>query len=261
VSSGKPIVYTSGRYPNEYEKTTVAVMIAQKDDKSGALMYDLRIDPDEFKDLSAAELAKRWSARGEDVPYFPVKTLGYNKCPAIAPAVVLEEGDGWAKLQLHKELIQNHLEKLRVAEGFGDRLLKALDIMWPKRQTGLVDDPQKVDSQLYDGFIPDDDKTKMSAIRAANPEELSDNNFKFKDGRLNLLLPLYKARNYPKALSESETKSWEIFRQRKLLDSGRADNYFSRLDELSKTPGLAGEKQYLLEELNLYAQSVLPQNG
>ncbi len=256
VSSGKPIVYTSGRYPSEFEKTTAAVMVAQKDDKSGALVYDLRIDPDEFKDLSAAELAKRWAARGEDVPYFPVKSLSYNKCPAVAPIDVLEAGDGWAKLQLHKEIVQDHLKKLQAADGFGQKLLQALDIMWPKRQADLVDDPQKVDSQLYDGFVPDTDRTKMSAVRASKPEDLAD--FSFKDGRLRLLLPLYKARNFPKQMNEEEQAAWENFRIQKLVDSGSADNFFSRLEELAKTPGLDGQKKYLLEELNLYAQSVLP---
>lgn len=255
VSSGKPIVYTSGRYPSEFEKTTVAVMVAQKDDKSGALMYDLRIDPDEFKGLTAAELAKRWAARGEDVPYFPVKTLGYNKCPAVAPLEVLEAGDGWAKLQLHKEVVQQHLKKLQAASGFGDKLLQALDIMWPKRQAGLVDDPQKVDGQLYDGFVSDDDKTKMSAARAAAGGL---NGLEFKDDRLNLLLPLYKARNYPKLLNDGEQAVWEGFRRQRLIDSGQAHTFFKRLEELAKTPGLNGQKKYLLEELNLYAQSVLP---
>lgn len=259
VSSGQPIVYTSGRYPSDFNKTTVAVMAAQKDDKSGALMYDLRIDPDEFKDLSAAELAKRWAARGEDVPYFPVKTLSYNKCPAVAPVGVLEEGDGWVKLQLHKEIVQEHLRKLRVAEGFGPKLLEALEIMWPKRQARLVEDPLKVDGQLYDGFVPDDDKTKMSVVRAANPEELSGLDLEFRDARLKLLLPLYKARNFPKLLNEDELKDWDDYRRRKLLDSGAADNFFKRLEELAKTPGMSGEQEYLLEELNLYAQSVIPE--
>ncbi|HVS78793.1 MAG TPA: exodeoxyribonuclease I [Candidatus Saccharimonadales bacterium] len=254
IAKGDPVVYTSGRYPSEFEKTTVAVMIAEKSDKSGALMYDLRIDPDEFKDLPATELAKRWAARGPDAPYFPVKTLGYNRCPAIAPLSVLDDKSA-ERLQLHKELVANHLEKLQAAKGFGDKLLEALEIMWPKRQAGLMADAQKVDAQLYDGFIPDEDKTKMSVVRAAKPGELSDLNFK--DERLNLLLPLYKARNYPKTLSEAEQKQWDAFRRRKLAGSGQADNFFKRLEELAKTPGMDGQKQYLLEELNLYAQSIV----
>jgi exodeoxyribonuclease-1 len=256
VGAGKPIVYTSGRYPSEFNKTTVAVSAIEKPDKSGALMYDLRIDPDEFKNLNAAELAKKWAARGDDAPYFPVKVLSYNRCPAVAPLTVLEKDDGYKKLGLHKEVIKDHYGKLRTATGFGEKLLEALEVMWPKRTTELVADPQKVDNQLYDGFIKDEDKTKMSALRSSNPKEISD--FSFKDERLNLMLPLYKARNYPSTLDQQELTDWEQFRQTKLIASGQAKNFFKRLEELAKTPGLDGEKQYLIEELNLYAQSVLP---
>jgi exodeoxyribonuclease-1 len=220
----------------------------------------LRIDPDEFKDLSAAELAKRWAARGEDVPYFPVKTVGYNKCPAIAPIEVLEAENGYGKIKLHKKTVQVNLQKLQAAGGFGPKLLQALDIMWPKRQPELVANPQKVDGQLYDGFIPDDDRTKMSVVRAAKPEEISTLDLNFKDNRLKLLLPLYKARNYPKLLNDQERSEWQNFRRQKLIDSGLADSFFGRLEELAKTPGLDGEKQYLLEELNLYGQSVIPED-
>jgi exodeoxyribonuclease I len=257
VSSRQPLVYTSGRYSSEFEKTTVAVMVAEKSDKSGALMYDLRIDPDEFKDFSAVELAERWKARGEDVPYFPVKELKYNKCPAIAPLSVMDEAS-YQRLKLHPELVKNHLNKLNDAGGFGDRLLEALDIMWPKRQPELVADSQKVDSQLYDGFVPDGDKDKLSVVRAAKPAELSSLDINFKDNRLKLLLPLYKARNFPKFLDDAEQKAWDDFRRQKLLDSGQVQTFFKRLDDIARTPGITAEQKYLLEELNLYAQSVVP---
>jgi exodeoxyribonuclease-1 len=220
ITSGRPVVYTSGRYPGEYHKTAVAVIVAEKDDKSGALMYDLRLDPDEFTNLNQAELAERWAARGEDAPYFPVKSLGYNRCPAIAPIEVLAKDNGYERLGLHKEIVENHLAKLKQAGGFADKLRQALEIMWPKQQD-LVADPFKADGRLYDGFIPNEDRTKMSMLRAASTEELV--NIKFKDERLNHLLPLFK-----------------------------------RLEELAKTPGANGQQKYLLDELNLYAQSVIP---
>jgi exodeoxyribonuclease I len=258
VAAGKPLVYTSGRYSSEFNKTTVAVMVAQKDDKSGALMYDLRIDPDEFAGLSAAELAAKWAARGEDVPYFPVKTLSYNRCPALAPIEVLEKGDGYERLGLHKQIVKDHLKKLQRAEGFGEKLLKSLEIMWPKRQAAMVADPQKVDGQLYEGFVRDEDKTKMTALRSAKPDEIAKLGLKFKDERLNILLTLYKARNYPKLLDAKEMEVWEDFRRRKLQAGGGAIRYFTRLEELAATPGLSGERKYLLDELNLYAQSIIP---
>jgi len=257
ITSGRPVVYTSGRYPSEFNKTAVVVAVAHKEDKSGALVYDLRIDPDEFTDLSAAQLAKKWADRAQDSPYFPVKTLSYNKCPAVAPIEVLEKGKGYERLKLHKEIVKNHLEKLKQADGFGAKALEALDIMWPKHPTELVTDPQKVDGRLYDGFVNDQDKTKMSAVRAAEPNELSDSVVDFKDKRLKTLLPLYKARNYPKLLSGQERQAWDEFKSQKL--GSMAEIFFKRLEELAKTPGIDGEKQYLLEELNLYAQSVLPE--
>ena len=132
--------------------------------------------------------------------------------------------------------------------------------MWPKRQAGLVDDPLKVDTQLYDGFVSDDDRTKMSAVRVAQPEELSIENFTFKDGRLKLLLPLYKARNFAKQLDGDELRSWNDFRYKKLVDSGQADKFFKRLQEIAATSGISGEQKYLLEELNLYGQSVISES-
>lgn len=259
VGARQPVVYTSGRYPSEFEKTAIAAMVAEKADKSGALMYDLRIDPDEFKDLALSELAERWKARGEDAPYFPVKELKYNKCPAVAPLGVVDKAS-YDRLGLHKEIVDNHYKKLQMAAGFGKKLLEAREMMWPASQTGLVGDAQTIDEQLYDGFIPDEDKDKMSVVRAAKPAELSDLDLKFKDDRLKLLLPLYKARNYPKSLDDNEISQWEAYRKTKLAagKKSRAAEFFERLEELAKTPGLDSQKRYLLEELNLYAQSIIP---
>jgi len=258
VSSGKPFIYTSGRYPAEYNRTSVAAMVAELEDKSGAIVYDLRIDPDEFSRLSAAELSRRWADRSEVAPYFPVKILKYNKCPAVAAIEVLKKDDGYSKLQLHEQMVDNHFYKLKAAGIFGAKLLDVLETVWPQRQARLVPDALSVDSQLYDGFIPDGDKTKMSAVRAAAGQDLAKLELDFKDDRLNRLLPIYKARNYPAALDESERAAWEKFRTSKLLDSGRADIYLKRLQELAETPGIGAEKLQLIEELNRYAQSILP---
>ncbi len=258
VASAEPLIYTSGRYPAEFEKTTLAVMVAEKPDKSSALMYDLRIDPDEFKDMPAAELLKRWKAWGDDAPYFPVKELKYNRCPAVAPLSWLDAA-ATERLQIYKKIIDNHLVKLQKAKGLGDKLIDALNMMWPPSQPELVIDEQKVDGQLYDGFISSQDKTKMSVVRAANPDEISDLNLDFKDDRLTALLPLYKARNFVQSLASDEKEGWDNFRRHKLVDGG--DNsltarFFKQLEELGVTPGTNAEKSYLLEELADYGRSI-----
>lgn len=260
VGKREPLIYTSGRYPSEFEKTTVAVAVAPHPEGRGMLMYDLRQDPTEFIKLSPAGLSAKWSARGEDVPYFPVKLLSYNRSPAIAPLSVLDQGSE-SRLQLDRQVIDKNLKKLRSAESFAKNLVAAVEIIYPKRQPQLVIDEQLVDTQLYDSFVNGADKVKMSVVRAAGPEQLWDLEIDFTDDRLKLLLPLYKARNFPQSLSGDELKWWEEFKTKRLLSGGEASlaaRYFNRIEELKKQPRLSKEQKYLLEELDLYGQSILP---
>jgi exodeoxyribonuclease-1 len=263
VTKGDPVVYSSGRYPSEYEKTTVAVMAAKHPDKDAALMYDLRVDPDNFTSLSEQQLAELWSKWGKDAPYFPVKTLQYNKCPAAAPLIVLDT-ESAKRLKINPEEIRKNLAKLQNANGFSEKLVKALSIATPKPQASLIVNEQDVDGLLYEKFVGNNDRTKMSVVRAASPDELT-GAVEFDDERLKLLLPLYKARNFPKYLSQNEQEQWEEFKKHRLLDGGensRAAKFFHRLNELgAKTPAsteVASQSQYLLEELNLYSQAILP---
>jgi len=131
-----------------------------------------------------------------------------------------------------------------------------------KRQTQFLTDEAEVDTQLYGGsFFDSTDKNKMSIVRASDVQELGKLDLTFKDDRLELLLPLYKARNYPKSLDSEERATWETFRERKLLGGGtesRAGKFFQRLAELGERKDLTAEQRYLLEELQLYGQSILP---
>ncbi len=262
VSRGQPLLYTSGRYPADFLKTTVATMAVEKPDKSGALMYDLRIDPDEFSNMPPAELANRWKDWSDDAPYFPVKELKYNRCPSIAPIDALDD-ESANRLGIHKEITDKHFEKLSKAEGFGARLLEAQELMWQPVQAGMLVDEQKVDELLYEGFIKDEDKPKMSVVRAAEADQISNLELDFSDQRLSSLLPLYKARNFAEILSLEERKHWEEFRRRKLLEGGdksQKTRYFNQMDELAKTPGMDAKKKGLLEDLMAYGNSVLPKN-
>jgi exonuclease I len=74
------------------------------------------------------------------------------------------------------------------------------------------------------------------------------------------LLPLYKARNYSQALTGEERAVWDDFCHKRLLEGdtdSRLAKYFARLKELAGT-GLSDEQAYLLEELKLYGESIVP---
>jgi exodeoxyribonuclease-1 len=262
VNEDKPFVYTSGKYPSEFEKTTVAVRIAERPKKGGALVYDLRHDPADWVNKTPEQLAEAWRwKKDSDEPRLPVKTLQFNRCPAVAPLGVLDESSR-QRLQIDLDKIQANYTRLKQATDFPAKLHKALEILDKLQQTTLISTDKDVDSQIYDGFFQNGDKQLMSVVRAADPKELGNLGLTFSDQRLTALLPLYKARNYPKQLTAEEREAWEQFRARKLFTGGQQSKlvkYFARLQEVAAGGNLTGHQEYLLEELKLYAESIMPE--
>jgi exodeoxyribonuclease-1 len=262
VHAGQPFVYTSGKFANAYEKTTVVSTVGEHPSQGGALVYDLRTDPEQFADLKPEELAKLMQSRPKDeLLRFPVKTLKYNRCPAVAPLSVLDD-DSRDRLKIDMDVINTNEDKLAGLAGFYDNLAEAIRLLDEQRQAGLVSSGMDVDALLYDGFIEDvGDKDKMSVVRAAGKDEIGGLHVKFKDSRLNKLLPLYKARNYPGQLSGEEREIWERYRYERLMsgaEKSRASKYFARISELAAAAELSEAKKYLLGELQLYGESILP---
>lgn len=260
VSAGAPFLYSSGKYDSRFEKTTAVGKLADHPKRQGALVFDLRFSPKDFAALSTAELVAAWRRRYDEPGIrLPVKTLQFNRCPAIAPMAVLDAGSR-QRLQLDPKIIEQHFAELQEAD-LAPKVLEALATLDAQQQTSMLQNTQDVDGQLYDGFLQDADKQAIRTVRAASPDELVSFDMKFSDKRLDALLPLYKARNYPKILTDEERASWETFRTQRLLSgkqNSRAAKYFARLGELSEQAGLSEKNRYLLEELQLYGQSILP---
>ncbi len=255
VTGGQPFVYTSGKYAGEFEKTTVVCTLAKHPRVAASLVWDLRMDPRPFLKMTAEQLVEAWKwKKDSDEPRLPVKTLRYNRCPAIAPLGVLD-ADSQKRLSLDMPTIEANRKTALADKTFVLKLFKALDILDKQQQTRLLSDPGDVDVQLYDGFFSDKDRGVMQKVRSAKPEDLNADSFAFEDDRLRNLLVLYKARNYPKKLSDDERSQWETFRLTRLQKQW--PGYMQRLQELSAS-GLSEEKQYLIEELRLYAESIMP---
>lgn len=262
VLGGQPFVYTSGKYANEFEKTTVVAMLAPHPKKGGALVYDLRHDPTEFLTLSVAELVERWRwTKDEAAPKrLPIKTLQFNRCPAVAPLGVLKEGGAMERLRVDLGQIEANRQLLAAASQFRDTVLQALEQLDGQQQTAWAAKPQEADSQLYDGFLHEQDSRLLPVIRAAKPAELPALGDDLQDSRLQALLPLYQARNYPKSLTNEERQTWEAFCQHRLQDGGsrsRLARFGQRLQEIGQRSGLTDAQRYLLEELQLYAESIV----
>ncbi len=252
VDDKKPFVYASGRYDKEFAKTTVAFPLTTSRN-GGVVVYDLRYDPTPFVELSTEELSKKifasWEDRqAEDFVKLPVKELQYNRCPAVAPLGVLEQGDGWQKISLDLATVQKHQNILLDNPDFAEKLRTIFE---NKPAFKKLPDPE---AQLYDGFLNDRDRIRVEAVRNADERELADFHPEFQDERLTPLLLHYKARNFPRSLSEDDLAQWEAWRAQHL--QAQLPQFMASLQRLA--PTATDEQQFILQELQLWAESTLP---
>jgi exodeoxyribonuclease-1 len=259
VGSSQPFVYVSGKYEVEYEKATVAVKLCDHPKKQGAIVYDLRFDPNDIKNLSAEELVKKWQYDPDNPDdKLPLKTLLYNRCPAVAPISVLDD-ESQKRLKIDMGKINDNAKKLEeIKNELCARIVKALEILDKKQQVRLLSNEQDAENQLYDGFVDDIDRNKLAKLRQSDPSNLLPSTFDFKDSRLEKMIMPYKARNYPKSLTDEERVAWDSFKSNKLLKSTNSiDKYFARIEQLSQEHAKDKQKMYLLEELKLYGESLI----
>ena len=249
----QPFVYVSGRFDSEYNKATVAFPLTAG--KNGnVIIYDLRYDPTPFIEINAKDLTKKFYASWEErqVENFlklPVKELQYNRAPAVAPIGVLVGNNGWAKLALDEETITKHKNILLSAPSFAENIRSLFE---SKAEFKKSEDPE---SQLYDGFVSDIDKMRVETVRNANERELADFHPNFTDERLSPLLLHYKARNFPKSLAEDEVIAWEKWRAEKIMAA--LPIFMKSLQKISSTV-TDSDKQFILQELQLWAESIIP---
>lgn len=251
VMDGEPFVYSSGHLPYP-EKTTIVFPLAKT--AQGAYVYDLRVDPAPFLVMTEADLTAHvqvpYKQRPEGYTPLPVKELRFNRCPAVAPTSVLKPED-FERLKINPEQVQENLNTLVKDPTFTTRVELALERP-PFPQSS---DP---DNTLYDGFAPDSDKPKMEAVRNADTQKLVDFNPGFTDERLAKMLPLYKARNFPKSLTKAEAAIWDDYRTAKI--NARIPVFQKEIaiamKSLSSQPGVSDHQEFLLEELALWLENI-----
>ncbi|MBO7717894.1 exodeoxyribonuclease I [Candidatus Saccharibacteria bacterium] len=227
LENKKPFVYASGRYPSEFNKTTVVFPLTSGRN-GNILVYDLRYNLEEMLEKES---------------FYPVvKELCFNKCPAVAPLGVLDEGDGWNKIGLNRETVDKNLAVLLKHPEFAERMRSEIENR-PEFPNAI-----EPEAALYDGFLNDIDRMKVSAVRNKNKKELADFHPDFIDERLPELLLHYKGRNFPETLSEDEAKKWQEYREIRIA---RLAPRF--LEELTKN---YSRDEFVGEELKLYFESL-----
>lgn len=252
LDSKQPFVYTSGRYSAEFDKTTVALPLTTAPNNN-VTVYDLRHDPTPFLKLTQDELTKKFFAswderKTEGFLPLPIKSLQYNRCPAVAPLGVLEQESGWEKIGLSLGVIEQHKKQLLENPDFAERIRTLVE----KRPVFVSG--KDAEAKLYEGFLNGSDSLRVETIRSADESSLADFHPNFTDERLNDLLLHYKARNYPRTMSEDEMGMWETWRAERL--QSQLMPYVASLKKLAASAD--DNKRFLLEELQLWAESIMP---
>ena len=259
LDNKKPFVYASGRYANEYNKATVAFPLTSGRN-GNVLVYNLRYNLEEVLKQNPQESVSRGASK--DAPaalrfyspsgsvsktFFPiVKELCFNKCPAVAPIGVLEKNDGWEKISLTKEEIEKNLQILLSHPEFAEKMRSEME---NRPEFPPVIEPE---AALYDGFLNDNDRIKVAAVRNADENNLADFHPDFIDERLPELLLHYKGRNFPGSLSESESVEWEEYRRARL--ERQAPKFLAELEKVYE------KDEYIGEELKLYFENILAED-
>jgi len=266
VETHKPIFHVSSKYPVSLGcSALVAPLFQHPKNKNGFVVFDLRQDPKLLLELSADEIKQRLYTATKDLKEGEVrpalKTIHINKCPMVVPAsmlktIPLERKEAW---QLDVNVMQKHLQWLRENPQIIAKLISVFDIAYEEESTS---DP---DLMIYSGgFFSQHDKAAMNKIRASSEHELAEGEFIFQDPRLAEMLFRYKARNYPGILTEEEHSKWEQHCAGRIMNADsqymNIQQFSNRLVELSQNRELTAHDQAVLQDLQYYAESIIPYN-
>lgn len=262
LENPKPFVYTSGRFKVEFEKTTVAFPIAPTKNQN-VIVWDLRFSPEKFIDWSEDQILENITAdfetrSSDDFEPITAKILQYNKCPAVAPMGVLTE-ENQQRLKIDLAEIQKNLDILRKNPHFAENLRSAFE-----RRSEVFQDKSSVEkpapeARLFEGFVSKSDDIKIEAVRNSTDRELADFHPDFADERLTDLLLHYKARSFPKSLSSQEKELWEEYRVKNLQKM--MPNFMKEFQEIANNQNLNSQEEYILEEIKLWLENILPENN
>ena len=195
------ILHTSAAYVSERGNThPLLTLMSNKDRGNEVYCFDLTKEIPEslegFEDLRDAGI---------------VKILA-NKCPFVAELKVLDKKSE-ERLGFTKEEVIAKAEDIRKNHRY------LFDIGKYIGQKKDYEAESDCDYTIYDRFMSDADKEKLSRIRKLRPEEmLKSGEYNFEDEKYHKMLWRMVARNYPETLSEKERMQFKNFCASRLIN-------------------------------------------
>lgn len=212
----KPVLHVSMLYPSIRGCLAVIMPLCKHPtNNNGVIVYDLRVDPTQWINLSVEEIKTRIYTRSDQLPEgverIPLTTIHINKCPMVTSVAVLS-AENAEKFTVDMAVCKTNWE---ILNGDSIALQKVADVF----RDDFTDAETDPDFMIYSGgFFGDNDKSLMKTIRATKPSDLGRLDMPFRDKRLKELFFRFRARNYPATLSQEEEQRWEEFRLSRVLN-------------------------------------------
>lgn len=259
VAGMTPLVHVSSKFPSSNGCISWIVPLAfHPVNKNAVICYNLQSDPSPLLsddlDTLKEKLYTRTSDLAEGEQRLGLKLIHLNKCPVLAPAKTFTE-ERATELGINRQQCLQHLEWLRQHRECQSKVIELY------LQQDDYPGESNPDYQLYSGFISNNDKQKMQLLHELPPEHLGTSAPVFSDERLNNLVFLYRARNYPASLTDSEQQKWQRYRTDKLMHGLDKPNltleeFSLALENAAHEHASDEKKMNILKALYLYAQSL-----
>ncbi len=249
----QPIVHVSNKIPADRGCLALMVPLAiHPHNKNGIICYDLHYDPSDLLSLDISDIQDRLYTPKADLPEgverVHLKTIHLNKSPFVSPLSVLK-GVDLERIKLDYQRCQDHLQQIKSAVGLAQKATAVFDQPFDSS----IDD---VDEMIYAGFFSFKERARLESIRQLPADNIPWQVRDFDDQRAATLIQRYKARNFPKTLSEEQQTSWHMDTLQRLEQ--RFGSEFSLwFEDLSQARNdFDGEKnQQILDQLEQFVFS------
>jgi exodeoxyribonuclease-1 len=206
LTQNRPILHVSGMYGAKRAFLAIVWPLAMHPtNKNEVIVWDLQTDPSVLETLSVEQIKSRLFVRTDElasgVSRLPIKTICLNKSPFVVNDLRVLTKQRIAALDIDLDKVLQHAEMAKN--------IKIPASVWQDVYSRHPFEPLDVDEDLYGGFIPDLDRSKLDALRKHDSGKLPSSNINFNDHRLNELFFRYRARNHPESLTTEELIRWK----------------------------------------------------
>lgn len=206
----KLLVHSSRMISSEFCATSVFLpLYRDKVNKNNVVAWDLRYDPNLLLNLSNIDEIKYLLFTPESdlkagESRLGLKNIFLNKVPALAPFNTVDQA-AFDRMKLDSTDIVTRAELLIKNHNKWHGLIE----QFTSEETSF--ETVDVEHELYNKFIPNNDKYLCNRVHTAPDNKLIEMQEKFSDSRLRELMFRYRARNYPNCLSKQELAKWHDY--------------------------------------------------